>query len=155
MATKKNFRQQCCEELMYWRGRLGYPDLTPQTTIAAHPQRPAHPEVDPVAKKQFDVLVETLLSRASSVPHLDRIIKLLQSKHANCPTPPEIHAAADAVDAIAEAERADWGNARKPCRLGLCDGSGFLVSAPGAGAKFCQCHGAYVPTKGDAHASAR
>ena len=147
---KINLKQQAAAELLYWRGRLGFPDLTPQATIAASKHLPARPEVDPVAKKQFDVLVEALLARAANVAHLDRIVTALRNKHKECPTPPEIHAAADAVDAAAESDRAtEWTGEVGKCPHGECDGGGFVVR-PGKGATFCRCHAAYVAPKGGA-----
>ena len=135
---------------MYWRGRLGFPDLTPQMTLPKNSTLPARPEVDPVAKKQFDVLVETLLSRAANVGHLDRIVRQLRNTHTNCPAPPDVHAAADLVDTEAEGNRAEWTGEPVVCRLGKCDGTGFVVdrgeSGPGR-AVFCQCHPGYVPPK--------
>ena len=156
MATKKkDFRAQAAAELMYWRDRLGFPDVTPQLKL---PGAGGKPEVDPVAQKQFDVLVETLLSRAANTNQLDRIMSVLQAKFKACPTPPEIHEVADMVDAETEVAAVKaWDGKPKKCPKSICDGSGFVVKRDAdtgtSGADFCECHAAYRSPKGATHAA--
>ena len=160
MPKNKNLEKQITEELLYWRNRLGFPDLQPkQTTLLPVTQKtPPRPEVDPLAAKEFKILVETVQSRVANVSHLGKLMSQLRSTCKACPTPPEIHAAADIVDRDAEGGAKLWDGKPVVCRFSACDGSGFVVDrtagSPGS-ATFCKCHPGYVPPKGGSkHANA-
>ena len=130
---------------MYWRDRLGFPDLKPQLKFPGA----GKPEVDPVSQKQFDVLVDTLLSRAATQNQLDKLVSLLRQNVAPCPTPPQIHEFANVLDAENEGAVKEWSGEVRKCPKDICDGSGFVVDRSGAvgNATYCECHAAYRTPK--------